>query len=334
MNAEWRNVTGRFHGFIGSLQLSPLEKQRAGKAASDIASSLRHHFRSTQHLESPRLGATRSSSPESDFSLIGGHAKGTALHPARLIDMVYVLPPGLRPNAGNRQEAELILDEMAVALNRKFAATESPNGDWLLVRSFDDVAVRLVPAFRTAGENLIVGLPQRRQMWLAMNSAAEETHLRGANLASGGKATHLIMMLKAWRRYRNVPISPFVLELMVCEFVLAWTYMRRSLLFYDWMIRDFFFWAVHQVGREVLTPGALECVALGDLWLEEAERAYVLAQNACNMERENCDAEAIAEWQSVFGPHFIAAPATLPSPAPLSEIAAHAHADLLPDLAP
>ncbi|MBT3359872.1 MAG: hypothetical protein HN403_09635 [Rhodospirillales bacterium] len=332
MTAEWHNVTERFHGFIGSLHLSPLEKQRAQAAASEIVSSLRLRFRPTDHPAPSLLERNQPYARENDSSLIGGHAKGTALSPARLIDMVFVLPRGLRPTIGNRPEMELILDEMAVALNGKFAARESPSGDWLLVRSFDDVAIRLIPAFRTVGENLIVGLPQRKQMWLAMNPAAEDARLRAADLASGGKATHLIMMLKAWRRFRKVPISPFALELMVCEFVLAWTYLRRSLLFYDWMIRDFFFWAVHQVGREILTPVALECVSLGDLWLEEAERAHILAQNACVMERENRDAEAIARWCDVFGPRFSNPAQTLMPPDSPTDISSHAPSDFLPGI--
>ena len=332
MNAEWRNVTGRFHGFIGSLRPSPLEKRRVRVAASEIVSSLRQHFRPMERLAPLHFEAMPPNAPGDDFFMIGGHAKGTAVRPTGLIDMLYVLPPEMRPSAGNRLETELILDEMAVALSRKFATIEAPNGDWLLVRSIDHVAARLVPSFRTGGDNLIVGLPQRRQTWLAMNPAAEDAHLRDADLASGGKATHLIMMLKAWRRFRDVSINSFALELMVCEFVLAWTYMRRSLLFYDWMVRDFFFWAIHQVGREILTPIALECVALGDTWLEEAERAYVLAQEACSMERENRDVEAIAGWRDVFGPEFTGQIPALGSVAPASEIVSHAKTELATNL--
>ncbi|MBL6928948.1 MAG: hypothetical protein ISR44_07220 [Rhodospirillales bacterium] len=333
MTAEWRNVTERFHGFIGSLQPSPLEKQRAKSAASDIASALRLHFRSNERLKPPRIAADQTFAQKNDFSLIGGYAKGTALRDARLIDMIFILPRGLRPAADDRHKSELILDEMAVALSHNFAATGSPSGEWLLVRSFDDIAVRLVPAFRTVGDNLIVGLAQREQMWLAMNPAAEKTHLRAADLASGGKATHLIMMLKAWSRHRDIPISPFALELMVCEFVRAWTYMRRSLLFYDWMIRDFFFWATHQVDREILTPVALECIALGDSWLEDAVHAHNIAQHACNMERENRDADAIAGWNNVFGPLFMNALPVLGPPTPAAEIASHTSVNLPSGLA-
>lgn len=295
----------------------------------EIGHALRQHFRSKGHPAPLRLNVEHSSLRESDYLLIGGHAKGTALRPARLIDMVFVLPRGMRPVAENRRDTELILDEMAVALNGKFAASESPGGEWLRVRSFDDVAIRLIPAFRTTGDNLIVALPRSSKMWLAMNPAAEFTHLRGADLSSGGKATHLIKMLKAWRGHREVPITPFALELMVCEFVHAWTYMRRSLLFYDWMIRDFFFWAAHQAGREILTPVALECVALGDRWLEQAERAHELAQTACAMERENCDAEAIACWCDVFGPHFTPLATTPPPPPPSTKTLPPDHVDLL-----
>ncbi len=292
MTAEWRNLTGRFEAFIANLQPSPLEKRRVAAATDEVAICLRRRF---HPLGEPTLG---------DHLLVGGHAKGTAIRPARIADMLYVLPSEHRPSVESTGDTTRLLSEMTAALSQEFATTEAHEGGWLWVRSFDDIAIRLVPCFRTAGENLLVSLPGDSRGWLATNPMAELTRLHEADIASGGKATHLLMMLKSWRRHHRAPISSFALELLICEFVLAWTYPRRSLLFYDWMVRDFFFWIGHQAERELLTPGALESLCLGKTWARTTEKAFAAAQTACALERENKDEAATAEWWSIFGPEF------------------------------
>jgi hypothetical protein len=110
-----------------------------------------------------------------------------------------------------------------------------------------------------------------------------------------------------------VALTSLAIELLVTEFALAWIYPRRSLLFYDWMVRDFFFWMVHQARRELLTPGALERLHLGDAWLEAAARAYGQARRACAMEHDNREEEATQEWRRIFGPEFSVAGIRMPA---------------------
>ena len=298
MTAEWRNLSGRFQGFIANLQPSPLEKRRVAAATEEVATCLRRRF------------YPQGSNVTDDYVLVGGHAKGTAVRPARIADMLFVMPREVRPSIVRAGDTSRLLGEMTTALSQEFATTEAHEGGWLWVRSFDDIAIRLVPCFRTAGESLIISLPGDRRGWLATNPQAELERLHEADMASGGKATHLLMMLKAWRRHHRAPIGSFALELLVCEFVLSWIYPRRSLLFYDWMVRDFFFWIGHQRGRELLTPGAMESLYLGERWGPATDRAFASAQNACVMERENKDGAATAEWWSIFGSDF-----TRPQPA-------------------
>ena len=82
--------------------------------------------------------------------------------------------------------------------------------------------------------------------------------LEAADAASGNKASHLILMLKAWRRARRIDIGALALELLVTDFVSVWTYHRRSLLFYDWMVRDFFFWLrFHDINLKDFSKGLI-----------------------------------------------------------------------------
>lgn len=312
MTAEWRHVTDHFQTFIGNLQPTPLERRRAQTAAAEVALCLRRHF-ALAGIADPALSGGRPTWPTDDYLVTGGYGKGTAIRPARCVDMLYILPTRLRPPAAGRAPAASAASEVAAVLAETFAMREGPDEGRLAVRSFADFEIGLTPCFRTAGDALVVASARQAGSWVTTHPAAEAARLRQADLASGGKAVHLIMMLKAWRRARGVALGSLAIELLVSEFVLTWIYPRRSLLFYDWMVRDFFFWLVHQARRDLLTPGALEPLYLGDAWLEAAARAYGRARRACDMERDNRKDEAGAEWRAIFGPEFAAPTLTLPA---------------------
>lgn len=316
MTAEWHHVTERFHSFIGRLQPTPLERERARAAVAEATAALRRRFRPA----GPESGGT--DWPTDDSLLIGGHAKGTAVNPATTVDLLYVLPPYLHSGAA-RSHAESIAVGATLALGEGFAVLESAAPGWIVARAFDHTEVRVLPCFRGGGDTLRLALPGP---WSTTNPASETARLHEADMASNGKATHLILMLKAWRRTGAIPLESLALELLVCEFVLAWIYPRRSLLFYDWMVRDFFFWLVHQARREMLTPGALECVHLGGDWVPAAAHAYARARRACEFERDNRAEAARDEWQAIFGPDFPSevTPALAPPAADAPEAAADA----------
>ena len=259
-------------------------------------------------------------SPADDYRVIGGFAKGTAILPARAVDMLYVLPPERRPGGGPRtDDPPPLLDGMKHRLSRRYAAVELTREGWLaLAPEGGGPAVRLIPCFACRNGGFLMANPAGDGMWRYSNPGAEARRLSEADLISAGKATHLIMMLKAWRRACKVPIPPLALELLVSEFVGLWTYQRRSLLFYDWMVRDFYFWLITQGGRGLPIPGSVETVGLGHAWLDQAEAAHAHARQACSLERDNGD--AVRPWRLIFGPAFAEGPPgaaqPLPSPSP------------------
>lgn len=305
MSSEWRHVFARFRDFIRALRPSPEELNRAAAAAVETALCLRRRFR-------PAAG------PSLDYLLIGGHGKGTAIRPATTVDLLYELPAELRRDDGSH--GPLVLLDVAAALGERFSSVEPARG-WLTVApAGSGIVVRVIPAFPCpAGGYLVVepGAPgPNAGHWRQINPAAESAALHLADKASADKATHLILMMKAWRATRTIPISALAFELLVAEFVSVWTYQRRSLLFYDWMVRDFFFWMRHQVGRQMPIPGTVDSVALGSLWLAEAEAAYLASTTACLLERDNRNGEALAIWRRIFGPAFAADPAQSPDAEP------------------
>jgi hypothetical protein len=304
---QWRHVPRHFHDFISGLRPSPGTRAKALAAAAGAARCLNGMFRSQP-------------SAEDGYRVIGGFAKGTAILPAKAIDMLYVLPPERRPREGaGTDDPSPLLDAMKRRLSQRYGAVQIAREGWLAIApEGGGPAVRLIPCFACPQGGFLMANGLGGGMWRQSNPKAEAQDLRQADLISAGKATHLILMLKAWRRENSVPIPALELELLVSEFAGLWTYQRRSLLFYDWMVRDFYFWLISQGGRRLPIPGSVETVALDHAWLTSAEAAYAHARRACRLERDNGD--AAAPWRLIFGPAFADGPPSaappLPSPSP------------------
>jgi hypothetical protein len=286
MITEWRHVYRRFRNFLGALRPTPDQANRCTATAVEVALGLRRGFRSGG------FGGN-------DYLIIGSLGKGTAIQPADTVDLLYELPMTLRRDETSGG-GPLVLLDVAAALGQQYTSVE-PDKRWLrVIPRPGGPAVRVIPVFPcAAGGYLMVdaGPPgSGSSHWRQINPPAEAVKLDAA--------THLIQMLKAWRRNRRVPLSPFALELLVTEFVSVWNYQRRSLLFYDWMMRDFFFWLRFQGGQLLPIPGTLDSLQLDRSWLGPAEEAYLNATQACLLERDNNNQDAEVRWRQIFGPAF------------------------------
>lgn len=265
MTAEWRHVTQHFRNFIANLQPTPDQRRTVQMAAAEVAECLSEKF--------IQPGTHRTAI---DHMVIGGHAKGTAIQPAQAVDMLYILPAEARPSCGPQDGWESPLPEqLATELAKRYTPVERAREGWLAVIHEDSArqartAVRVIPCFPLQDGGFLISRSHPEFAWRYTDPTAENTALHEANKASANKATHLVLMLKAWRHARHVSVASLALELLVCEFVSVWTYHRRSLLFYDWMIRDFFFWMGHQENRELLIPGGVETLPVGNQWNRES----------------------------------------------------------------
>jgi hypothetical protein len=316
MNAEWKHLTARFSAFLAGIRPTALELTAAREAAAEVAGLLGRRFAGT--------GRKRGG----EYRMVGGYAKGTAVRAASAVDLLFVLPARLRPNsrqvaAGADAAVLALMDDAIAVLGARYAGVQLTRDGWLSVvlpaaSGGRALTVRLMPSFACAAGGYLIAVPGARNgggRWRHLDPAAEAANLAGADAISEGKASHLIRILKVWQRTRKVPISPFALELLAVDFVTTWLYQRRSVVFYDWMVRDFFFWMVAQQGRLLAVPGSGEEMVVGDDWTPKAEAAYVTAALAADFERDNRDDRALACWRELFGNDFAHAAAVAHAPA-------------------
>lgn len=310
MTSQWRYLSTRMRALVAGLHPTPAEREAAFAAADRVAAVM------GRGLANP--GSSRGCSGQ--HRVIGGFAKGTALAGGSAVDVLVVLPDRLRPDGGRTAPGGTIaagaapmldlITAAATILAPRFGNVGVSRDGWLTVTPHAQtasclVAVRVLPVFACAAGGYLAALPWARNgasPWRLMDPDAERRAVLDANAASGGTAGDLILMLKLWRRHLSVPIPSFAIELLAIEFLRVWIYRRQSAFFYDWLVRDFFFWLALQADRQLVIPGSHEALALGHAWVDAAEDAYLTASQGADLERDNEDSGASACWRRIFGP--------------------------------
>jgi hypothetical protein len=294
----WVHVIPHFEQFLPELQLSLEERIDAEGKAERIARSLAKKYY-----------------PDNDFNpdcyvIVGSHGKHTAVAPHSDLDMLFLLPPDvyyrIKSTAGNVQSN--LLREVRTALIETFPNTDLRADGQIILAPFLSYDVEVVPAFINPAGGYFTGHTGNGGCWRLSNPAAEFEVLKQADLETRGKATHLLQMLKAWKRECNVELKSVSLEVLACKFVRQWKFRDRSIFYYDWMILDFFEFLKPYVNGKTLIWGTEEWIDLGDLWATKCETAYGRALKACEYERLDYGDLAAYEWQKIFGSQFHAKP--------------------------
>lgn len=287
---------GRFERYIAGLQPTPRERRGVIDSVARVASILYREFRPNEDMGDRR-----------DYLIVGGHGKGTAIRPTDSVDMIYLLPQALY-----RTDVTFLGGDVAAALGEALGIVRVLPEGWFSVAAdahglASRAQIRLVPCFST-DTGYAVAAPTGAER--RINPGAESAALRRADVVSGGKATPLILLLKAWRRAAGVPIPVFALEILACEFITAWSHAPRESMLFDFMLRDFLVWLSSQGGRVVDAPGTDHKIDLGADWLGHALASRRAAERACLGDRRS--AITPSEWRQLFGPAFDDAAAPAP----------------------
>jgi hypothetical protein len=294
----WVHVVRHFEQFLGELDLNDPERLDAEGKAERIAKSLFSKYY-------PNLVFNPLS-----YVKVGSYGKGTATRPRTDLDMLFVLPADvygrIEALTGNKQSQ--LLQEVRRALLVTFPNTDIGADRQAVVAPLQTYNVDIVPAFRfisgeSAGKYLIADTTDGGR-WRLSDPVAEYNWLRQVDATSAGKATHLIKMLKAWKRECNVEIKSVCLEILANLFVSQWQYREQTIFYYDWMIRDFFAFMVKYVNGQLRPAGITEWIPLGDAWATKCRSAYNRALKACAYEYLDDGFEASSEWQQIFGSQF------------------------------
>lgn len=286
----WAGVTARFRTFHQNLRLTD----------DQINEGTNHHAGVRRSLNSHYYG---SSSESANSFLIGSWGKHTRTRPPRDIDLYFVLPYEVylrfESVQGNKQSA--LVQEVRRVLQGTYPNTNLRGDGQVVVVSFNRMSVEVVPAF----------LLQSGQYWICdthdggryktADPKAELAHIATVNDNYSSNLRPLIMMMKGWQTYCNVPLKSFCIELLAADFLQQCPWGKNGYFWYDWITRDFFAYLYGKANTHLFVPGTYEMIWLGDEWQSRAESAYNRAVKACSYEYNDWISLAGEEWQKIFG---------------------------------
>ena len=241
---------------------------------------------------------------------IGSHAMRTAIRPPTDADLIFVLPRRELARfealaVANRQS--YVLQEVKGVLLDTFPSTDIKGDGPAVVVDFASLKVEVVPAFKE-GVNYFVPSTQDGGRWKLEMPNAEIVQLAAADARAKGKVRDLIRLMKAWRRYREVPIRSVPLRLAAIEFLRSWPLATTGdYRHYGLLVQDFLEYLIPFRGGTAMMPGTGELLNIGDDWSPEASRALKLAQRAVFFSR-SAPAVTPPYWSDIFGPEFAASP--------------------------
>jgi hypothetical protein len=297
----WAHVIPHFTKFLQALELEAGERADAEGKAERIARCLWSYYYFDYGEFKPYC-----------YVKVGSYGKGTATRPPSDLDMLFLLPAReftrIGQLAGNQPSQ--LLQEVKETLEDTFPRTDLRADGQVVVAPFQTYNVEIIPAFLMKDGTYITAHTANGGSWRASNPAVEYQWISAADSISGGKAMHLIKMLKAWKRECSVDIKSISLEVLACIFVSTWPYRNQTLFFYDWLVRDFFEFMLPYRWGWTIVPGTQEKIYLGNSWGTKCESAYQRAFKAEQYERADDGDAAAEEWRKVFGNQF--APAMVP----------------------
>jgi hypothetical protein len=287
-------VSAKFDRFLSNIQLT--------KAQSDDAITKHTGVRKALHA------AYYSAPFEPGTSiLVGSYGKDSAVRPPADIDILFRMPGSLfskyDSSPGNGQSQ--LLQHVKSVLKRTYPTTDMRADGQVVVVPFTSFAVEVAPVFDRSLGGYSYPDTHGGGSWKVTNPAAEMKRLTDSNARSSGKTTHLLRIMKVWKRACDTPIKSFAIELMVVDFLATWQYYDKTSVYYDYMVRDFFAYILQRVRGSAPIPGTTDYLAFGDEWQSKAESALERAKKACTYEADqDKDKLATEEWKKVFGDLF------------------------------
>jgi hypothetical protein len=254
-------LIARFQAFLSNLKLTANQRTDGEKKFAGVVSCLNTAYYG------------HNSSTDNAF-FIGSWAKDTHVRPPRDVDLYFVLPPAVHArfegHASGVNKQSALLQEVKSKLLATYSASEIRGDGPVVLAGFRSYDLEIVPAFKLQEDRAYwVCDTKNGGSYMKTKPLHEVDHIQDADGQTAGNARNLIRMLKAWQSNCSVPIKSFYLELLAIDFLNQSAWKNNSLLYYDWICRDFFAWMIGKAGSFVIAPGTYDI-----LWLSRQFRKY------------------------------------------------------------
>jgi len=272
-----------------------LENLKVGDASTTIAArrdeitkALNKDFRSVEGCTVNRL-------------MVGSYGRRTAIRGVSDLDMIYILPAGLRSSYDSETGPRRILNRIRDDLKARYPNTEI-RVDQCVVRvqfTSNKFKFEVQPAFENA--NGTFDYPDTKsESWNVTKPRHEITATKDCNDRTSKNMRHLARMVRAWKDTNGVVMGGLLIDTLVHRFFSTTTeYDDKGSLWFDFMVRDFFRFLAEEPDKDYyLALGSNQRVTVKKRFQPKAKKAYNRCIEAIADEGK---ASANKKWREVFG---------------------------------
>lgn len=272
-----------------------LENLKVGDTAStvaarrdQIAKALNKNFRSKDGCTEYKL-------------MIGSFGRHTAIKGVSDLDMIFILPPGIRSDYDSETGPRRMLERVRDALKTRYPNT-SVRVDQCVVRvQFTTNAFKfeVQPAFENSDGSFAYP-DTKATSWKVTKPREENVATKECNDRTSKNMRHLARMTRAWKNQNGVNMGGLLIDTLVHRFFSQTSdYDSAGTGSFDLMVRDFFAFLKDEPEQDYyFALGSRQKVYVKAKFQPKATRAY----NRCLEAIEDVGkASANRKWREVFG---------------------------------
>lgn len=272
-----------------------LENLKVGDASTTIAmrrdetiKALNKDFRAVEGSTAHRL-------------MVGSYGRHTAIRGVSDLDLIFILPSGLRSSYDDENGPRQVLNRVRDILTKRYPNTDI-RVDQCVVRvqfTTNKFKFEVQPAFENADGSF--DYPDTKsQGWKLTKPRDEIAATKECNNRTSNNMRHLARMARAWKDTNGVAMGGLLIDTLVHRFFSATSeYDDKGPLWFDFMVRDFFEFLANEPNHErYLALGSKQWVAVKARFQPKAKKAYNRCLEAIELEGK---AAANKKWREVFG---------------------------------
>jgi len=241
---------------------------------------------------------------------VGSYGRGTAIKNFSDVDLLVQLPPDVYTTydnyIGNGQSA--LLQAVRNAIRITYPNTDvGGDGQVVVVNFSDGMKFEVLPSFlHSDKKSFIFADSNKGESWKVCKPVQEIEAINEQNRLYNKKVKHLVRMMKAWKIKNAVPITGFLIETLVMDFMETWLYKDKSYFYYDFMTRDFLKYLSerNKTQQYWLAWGSSQYVWRTGLFENKAKRSYETALEAIGADNKDYPYTARGKWKEIFGSYY------------------------------
>lgn len=239
---------------------------------------------------------------------VGSYGRGTAIKGVSDLDMLYLMPVSSWDKYKDGRQSALLQD-VKNAINGRYSTTEMWGDGQVVVVSFENQEVEVVPAFEQEDGSFKYPNTNNGGSWPVTKPRSEIKSLLDMDKEKNNNLRSLCKMARAWKNKHGVVMGGLLIDTLSYNFLKSTTdYDTKSYLYFDYMVRDFFKYLSELPDQGFyLAPGSNQRVIVKKKFQRKAKKAYDLCLKAIDADEQT---GVNKKWKKVFGRPFPVAVST------------------------